>query len=94
MDVEIVGETQGSEQEDEDCVQTGSIIWKCYKVDGVQSKKDGEKKVTCIFCDTVFVGCSSSRAFAHILGRSVLEQEKSNGKPCIPMCKDGDNRNV
>ncbi len=62
------------------------------KVDGVQSKKGGAKNVTCIFCDTFFVGCSSSRAFAHILGRSVLDQKKSNVKPCIPMCKDGDNR--
>ncbi len=90
MDVEIVGETQGSEREDEDCVQSGSIIRKHYKVNGVQSRKDGEKNVACIFCDTVFVGSSSSWAFAHILGRSVLEQEKSNGKPCIPMCQDGD----
>ncbi len=50
------------------------------------------KNVTCIFCDTVFVGCSSFRVFVHILGRSVLDQKKSNVKPCIPMHKDGDNK--
>jgi hypothetical protein len=56
MDVEIIGETQGSEREDEDCVQIGSIIWNYFKVDGIQGKKGGAKNITCIICDTVFVG--------------------------------------
>ena len=29
----------------EDIEQTGSIIWKYYKIDGVQSKRGGAKKV-------------------------------------------------
>jgi hypothetical protein len=49
---------------------------------------------TCNFCDTVFVGCSSSRAFAHILGRPVLGQKKSNAKACVPMRKSDDNWNA
>ncbi len=92
MDVEIVGETQGTEREDEDCVQTRSIIWNYFKVDGVQSEKGGTKNVTCIFCDTVFVDCSSSWAFPHILGRPDLDQKKSNVKTCVPMRTDDDNR--
>ena len=57
------------EREDEDIELTGPIIWNYFKVAGVQSKSGGAKNVTCNFGDTVFVGCSSSRAFAHILGR-------------------------
>jgi hypothetical protein len=49
---------------------------------------------TCHFCDTVFVGCSSSRAFAHILGRPALVQKKSNAKACVPMRKSDDNWNA
>ena len=82
------------EREDEDIELTGPIIWNYFKVAGVQSKKGGAKNVTCNFCDTVFVqvGCSSSRAFAHILGRPVLGQKKSNAKACVPIRKSDDNR--
>jgi hypothetical protein len=77
---------------DEDLEQKGSIIWNYYKVDGVQSKRGGAKNVTCTFCDTAFTGCSSSRAFAHILGRAVLGQKRANVGACVPIRKDDDNR--
>ena len=72
----------------EDIEQTGSIIWKYYKIDGAQSKRGGAKNVTCTFCDTVFTGCSSSQAFAHILGRAVLGKQRSNVGACVPIRKD------
>ena len=78
----------------EDIEQTGSIIWKYYKIDGVQSKRGGAKNVTCTFCDTAFAGCSSSRAFAHIPGRAVLGQQRSNVGAFVPIRKDDDNRYV
>ncbi len=37
-------------------------------------------------------GCSSSRAFAHILGRAVLAQKKANVGACVPIRKKDDNR--
>jgi hypothetical protein len=80
------------EREDEDIELTGPIIWNYFKVAGVQSKSGGAKNVTCNFCDTVFVGCSSSRAFAHILGKPVLGKKKSNAKACVPMSKSDYNR--
>ena len=78
MSVEIVDEVQDPEREDEVIQPTGSIIWNYFKIDGVLSKRSGAKNVTCIFCDTVFVGCCSSRAFAHNFGIPVLDQKKSN----------------
>ncbi len=54
---------------DEDVEQTGTSIWDYYKIDGDQSKRGGAKNITCTFCDTTFTGCSSTRAFGHILGR-------------------------
>ena len=78
MIVEIIDEVEDPEREDEDIEPTGPIIWNYFKVSGVQSKSGRAKNVTCNFCDTVFVGCSSSRAFAHILGRPVLGQKNSN----------------
>jgi hypothetical protein len=94
MIVEIIEEVEDPEREDEDIEPTGPIIWNYFKVSGVQSKSGGAKNVTCNFCDTVFVGCSSSRAFAHILGRPVLGQKKSNVKSCVPLRKSDDNRYV
>ena len=75
-----------------DVEQTGSIIWNYCKIDGAQSKRGGAKNVTCTFCDTAFTGCSSSRAFAHILGRAVLGQKKANVAACLPIRKEDDNR--
>ena len=69
----------------------GSIIWN-QNVDGAQSKRGGAKNATCIFCDTSLTGCSSSRAFAHILGRAVLAQKKANVGACAPIRKKDDNR--
>ena len=44
----------------------------------VQSKRAGAKNITCTFCDSTFTGCSSTRALAHILGRPVLRQKRTN----------------
>ncbi len=80
----------------EDVEKTGSLIWNFYKIDGVQSNWGGEKNITCTFssCDTSFTGCSSTRAFAHILGRAVSGQKRPNVGlgACIPKRKDNDNR--
>jgi hypothetical protein len=57
-------------------LETGSIIWNYYKIDGAQSKQGGAKNAMCTFCDSSFTGCSTSLAFAHILGRAVLSQKK------------------
>ena len=72
----------------ENIVQTGPIIWNYDKIDGVQSKRGGAKNVTCTFCDTVFTGCSSSQAFAHILGRALLGQQRSKVGACVTIRKD------
>ena len=50
------------------------------------------KNVRCTFCDAAFSRCSSSRAFAHILGRAVLGQKRANVGACVPIRKDDDNR--
>ena len=81
------------EQDAEVIEATKSIIWNYYKIDGVQSKRGGAKNVMCTFCDTVFTGCSSSRAFAHILGRAVLGQKRASVGACVPIRKEDDNRN-
>ena len=65
-------------QRAEDIEATGSIVWNYYKIDGVQSKRGGAKNVQCTFCDAAFSRCSSSRAFAHILGQAVLGQKRAN----------------
>ena len=75
MSIEIVDE---AEQEDEDDQQKGPIIWNYFKICGVQNKRAGAKNATCIFCDTEVTGCSTSRAFAHILGRPVLGHKKAS----------------
>jgi hypothetical protein len=77
---------------DEDVEQTGTSIWNYYKIDGVQSKRGGAKNITCTFCDTTFTGCSSTRAFGHILGRAVLGQKRSNVGTCVPKRQFDDNR--
>ncbi len=79
MSEEIADEVQILEQEDEDGLQKGSIIWNYFKISGVQSKRAGAKNAACIFCVTDVTGCSTSRAFAHILGRPV-------GQPGCPGC--------
>jgi len=77
---------------DADAVQTGPIIRNYYESDGVQSRRGGAKNITCTFCDTPFTGCSSSRAYAHILGRAVLGQTRPNIGACKPIRKDNDDR--
>jgi hypothetical protein len=52
MSAEIADEVHILEQEDEDDLQKGSIIWNYFKFSGVQSKRAGAKNATCIFCDT------------------------------------------
>ena len=61
------------------------------KLKGAQSNQGGAKNIRCIFCDTSLTGCSSSWAFAHILGRAVLAQKKANIAACVPICKKDDN---
>ena len=92
MVMEDVGElsSQGIEA-DGDVKQTGTFIWNYY-IDGAHSKRGRAKNITCTFCDTAFTGCSSSRAFAHIIGTAVLGQERSNIEACVPIRKDDDNR--
>ena len=46
----------------------------------------------CTFCDSPFTACSTSRAFAHILGRAVLGQKKANIGACVPIRKEADNK--
>ena len=77
---------------DEDVEQTGTSIWNHYQIDGVQSKRGGAKNITCTFCDTTFAGCSSTRTFAHILGRAVLGQKRSNVGACVPKRQVDDTR--
>ncbi len=89
MSIEMLP-VQDPEDDVEVIEHAGTIVWNYYKSVGVQSKKGGAKNVTC-FCDTAFTGCSSSRAIAHILGRPVLGQKKSNIKACVPIRKDDDN---
>ena len=66
------------EDDAEDVQHTGSIGCNYYNVDGAQSKRGGAKNIPCIFCGTSLAGRSSSRAFAHILGRAVLKQMRAN----------------
>ena len=95
MSMDVIDEVLSvldTEKDDEAIEHTGTIIWNYYKNAGVQSKKGRAKNFTCIFCDSTFTGCSSSRAVAHILGRPVLGQKKTNVRSCVPIRKDDDNR--
>jgi hypothetical protein len=55
--VESVDEVQIMilEQEDEDDLQKGSIIWNYFKISGVQNKRAGAKNVTCILTSLIAV---------------------------------------
>jgi deoxyhypusine synthase len=61
--------------QDYELEQTGSIVWNNYNIDGVKSNWCCLKNVIYTFCNTSFTGRSSFRAFAHILGRAVLDQK-------------------
>jgi hypothetical protein len=74
--------------------KSGLLIWNYYQVEGSQNKGGGAKNLTCIFCDSSFSGCNSSRAYAHILGRKVLDQNKMGIRACIPIRKEDDNRYI
>jgi hypothetical protein len=63
-------------QDTPDIKQAEPIIWNYYKMDGAQSKRGCAKNAMCAFCDYSFTGCSTSRAFAHLLGRAVLGQKE------------------
>ncbi len=76
---------------DGDVEQTGSIIWNYCKFNGVNSTQGGATNITCTVCETTFAECSSSRAFAHILGWAVLRQKRLNIGPCAPKRKDDEN---
>ena len=52
-------------------------------MDGAQSKRGCAKNAMCAFCDSSFTGCSTSRAFAHPLGRAVLGQKIANIGSCV-----------
>ena len=78
-------------QDTPDIKQAGPIIWNYYKMDGAQSKRGCAKNAMCAFCDSSFTGCSTSRAFAHLLGRAVLGQKIANIGSCVPIRKEDDN---
>ena len=63
-------------------------------MDGAQSKRCGAKNAMCAFCDSSFTGCSTSQAFAHLLGRAVLGQKIANIGSCAPIRKEDDNRYI
>ena len=77
-------------QDTPDIKQAGPIIWNYYKMDGAQSKRGCAKNAMCAFCDSSFTGCSTSRAFAHLLGRAVLGQKIANIGSCVPIRKEDD----
>ena len=85
-------EIEESNEDTDDIDQAGPIIWTYYKIDGYQSRRGGSKNVTCLFCDNNFTGCSTTRAFAHILGRAVLGQKRANVAKCVPIRKIDDDR--
>jgi len=60
-------------------------------MDGAQSKRGCAKNAMCAFCDSSFTGCSTSRAFAHLLGRAVLGQKIANIGSCVLIRKEDDN---
>ena len=78
-------------QDTPDIKQAEPIIWNYYKMDGAQSKRGCAKNAMCAFCDSSFTGCSTSRAFAHLLGRAVLGQKIANIGSCVPIRKEDDN---
>jgi hypothetical protein len=69
-------------QDTPDIKQAGLIIWNYYKMDGAQSKRGCAKDAMCAFCDSSFICCSTSQAFAHLLGRAVLGQKIANWIVC------------
>jgi hypothetical protein len=74
-----------------DIKQAGPIIWNYYKMDGAKSKRGCAMNAMCAFCDSSFTGCSTSRAFAHLLGRAVLGKKIANIGSCVPIHKEDDN---
>jgi hypothetical protein len=76
-------------QDTPDIKQAGPIIWNYYKM--AQSKRGCAKNAMCAFCDSSFTGCSTSRAFAHLLGRAVLGQKIANIGSYVPIRKEDDN---
>lgn len=78
-------------QDTPDIKQAEPIIWNYYKMDGAQSKRGCAKNAMCAFCDSSFTGCSTSRAFAHLLGRAVLGQKIANIGSCVLIRKEDDN---
>jgi hypothetical protein len=64
--------------------------WNYYKMDGAQSKPGCAKNAMCALCDSSFTGCSTSRAFAHLLGRAILGQKIANIGSCVPIHKEDD----
>ena len=78
-------------QDTPDIKQAGPIIWNYYKMDGAQSKRGCAKNAMCAFCDSSFTDCSTSRMFAHLLGRAVLGKKIANIGSCAPIRKEDDN---
>jgi NifU-like protein involved in Fe-S cluster formation len=60
-------------------------------MDGAQSKRGCAKNAMCTFCDSSFTGCSTSQAFAHLLGRAVLGKKIANIELCVLIHKEDDN---
>ena len=62
------------------------IKWMVFRANGAEPRMSHAPFVI------HFTGCSSFRAFAHILGRAVLGQKRANVGACVPIHKDDDNR--
>ena len=62
-------------QDASEVVQTGSIVWNNYNIEGALNKRGGAKNVMCTICDTAFTLCTSLQAFTHILGPAVLSHK-------------------
>ena len=89
VDLEI-GDTDGCIKRKE---SSSYYIWQYFTVSNSSDpKKGGAKIAVCKFCDKTFSGCCTSRAAAHILGRSVLGQAKAGIQACIAINKKDDDR--
>ena len=58
----------------------------------VQQQRKADPRIVCLFCDKAYIGCSTSRAAAHILGRPVMGQDEAGIQPCVAVNKKDDTR--
>ena len=79
-------------EEDAADTQAESFIWKYFADIIHHEKKGGSKNLQCKFCDRTFTGMSTTRAVAHIFGRSVMGQATPGIKGCIAIKTEEDDR--